>query len=297
MKLGTSACVAFIMMFSAIAIKADVIRLHDGRIYLGKVSNADASGITVDSFGTPVKLSPSDILLNEKDLASLKGQFVEVRLKDGSVLRGKIQNYDDEIGALLNIDFGTITLPPKSIERIVDPVQLKKFAGYPFLLGVTGGYYIPVGKTADNFKNSWRGDLFAEFATGLMDNLYAGIDAGYISTSYKNNSKLSYVIYPIYPYLVLRYHGFRNSSAFLSRFTPFVSVGAGVAYVDLTDKRPEAFKKNQSELDPLLSGYVGIDMNIISSVSIRIKAGGEWIHQKNDPFTTAAFSAGITYGL
>jgi len=132
-------------------LSADVIELKDGTVYLGTAVVDDVAGITISSFGQERTISQSDILLVSKDLAAFSATEVEIRLPDRSVLKGKIRNYDEEIGLLLETYFGAITLPPKAIEAIQDPVQRELFFGVPFQAGLVAGYQWPLGDLAENF--------------------------------------------------------------------------------------------------------------------------------------------------
>ena len=177
-------------IFTVPYLYADVIRMQDGHIYLGKAGDSDAFGFSLETFGENKKINHSDVLMKEKDLSALKMQQVEIVLKDGSVIRGKIQDYDEEIGLLLNIDFGALTLPVQNVRAIWDDSQRNFYKGNIFHIGLMGGYYTTIGSFNKDFGNSFNATIFGEFQIPLLRGLYAGVDASYFFLDYKTNANL-----------------------------------------------------------------------------------------------------------
>jgi len=62
-----------------------------------------------------------DPSLSEKRLDNIKKLYIAIQLKDGSIIKGTIQNYDEEIGVLINTGLGQNTIPVSSIKEIYNP--------------------------------------------------------------------------------------------------------------------------------------------------------------------------------
>ncbi len=284
-----------LVLFLSTNAMADVIMLHDGNIYLGKITSTDSSGIVIETFGQTLTISQSDILKSEKNFDSFKDVTTDITLKDGSIIKGKIQNYDEEIGIFVNIDFGTITLPVESIKEITNNILKIKNNGYNYLTGLTIGYYQPMGGTG-KFSGSYLTTAFIEKNTSLVRGLYAGGDFSYIDMQHENSS-LDYSMLMLEPYLSYNFFTFKNSSSFLHRLIPFVRIGGGLSYIMLKDNRPTAVTESSSELNPFISAGAGFDMEIIPSLLLRTSACWYIVPQSSETFQASAISIGAVYGF
>ena len=204
--------ILFVITFTSSPAYSDVVWLQNGKIYLGEINTAESDGITIKTFGETRKISMEDIFKTEKTLDSLKYQQIDITLKDGSVIKGKIQNYDEEIGINVNIDFGNITLPVQTVDSITDQNRKKHYGGSDINVGITGGYYCLLGEASNSFNNFFKLTLFAEFNTGLVRGLFAGIDIAFTFMDYSGKENLSFSMYSLQPYLIYRFFNFRNSS-------------------------------------------------------------------------------------
>jgi len=292
-----SAIILILLICTPAMLTADVIRLQNGQIFLGKVIRADSQGIVVESFGEQREFSQADILKNEKDLSTLKTQHSDVYLKDGSILKGKIENYDEEVGILVNIDFGTVTLPVKGIKEINDPVQKKYYSGNTVQIGIGGGYYTPVGKLNDKYKAGYNYSIFAEFNPNLTRGLFIGGDLSYFPVDYKDNSKVNYNIFTLQPYLMYRFLSLRRGTSFLRDFVPFVSAGLGLGYVVLKDKRDNTSAPEKSELDFAYNARIGCDYQITEKIILRVFGGWQTVTQKSDSLNMMLINAGVLYSF
>jgi hypothetical protein len=276
---------------------ADVIRLQNGQIFLGRIIKADSNGIVTESFGEQREFSQADILKNEKDLSTLKTQHCDIYLKDGSVLKGKVENYDEEVGILINIDFGAVTFPIKSIKEINDPAQKKYYSGNPMQIGVGGGYFMPNGKLKDKYKTGYNFSVFGEFNSNLVRGLFIGGDLTYFPIDYKDSSKVNYDIFTLQPYAMYRFLFLRSSSTFIRNFVPFVSVGFGLGYVVLKDKRDNSSSSEKSEIDFAYHAKIGCDYQIIDNITVRVFGGWQTITQKSDSLNMMLINGGVLYSF
>ncbi len=291
------AFILFVLMCMPAMLIADVIRLQNGQIFLGKVIRADSQGIVVESFGERREFSQMEILKNEKDLSTLKVEYCDIYLKDGSILKGKIENYDEEVGILVNIDFGSITLPVKSVKEVNNPVQKKYYSGNSVQIGIGGGYFTPFGNLKDKYKSGYNFSLFAEFNPNLMRGLFIGGDLTYFPVDYKASSDVNYNIFTVQPYVMYRFLFLKNSTSFIRNLTPFASLGIGFGYVVLKDKRAGASSSEKSEIDLAYNLKLGGDYQIKHNIAVRLFAGWQTVTQKSDSLNMMLLNAGVLYSF
>lgn len=279
-----------VLMLSTIAM-ADVIMLHDGNIYLGKITSTDSNGIVIETFGQSLTISQSDIFKSEKNFDSFKDVTTDIILRDGSLIKGKIQNYDEEVGINVNIDFGTITLPVQSIKEISDPVKKKYYNGAPVNIGFTGGYYMPYSGLASDYNSNYNFSIFAEFDSKIIRGLSFGGELSTVLMDYKVDDS-DFSIYTLQPYAIYKFLQLRKEPSFLRLFVPFVSAGMGGAYIV-----KETSSTEKSEVDLVGNLKIGIDVNLTESIIARFNTGSEIILQKNTNFNRAYFNAGLMYSF
>ena len=109
------AVILVLLFFSG--ANADVIQLKNGEVLLGKASVGDSNTVIIESFGKKRNVRQTDILKIDGDLTSLAKEECEVLLSDDSVLKGKVKNFDDDVGLLLESAFGAITVPTEGHHR------------------------------------------------------------------------------------------------------------------------------------------------------------------------------------
>lgn len=281
----------FIIFFTSMTAYSDVVWLQDGSIYFGAIESADSAGITIKTFGEIKKIAQSEILKSEKTLELLKNQQVDILLKDGSVLKGKIQNYDDEIGVLIHTDLGSTTIPVSSIKNIYDPAKKKIFTGFPFTVGIAGGYYIPVMGLADDFKSNYNLSFFAEYNMDFWRGCSLGGEITTVLIDYKADDS-EFSIYTLQPYVIYKFVQLKNSSSFIKNIIPFVSAGIGGAYII---KKTSATEK--SEVDTVGNFKIGFDISITDNIGARIYTGMETILQSGSDFNRVFFNAGVLYSF
>jgi hypothetical protein len=250
------------------AASADVIRLQDGNIYLGKIVSTQTGAVTLQAFGKTIQVPSAHIVKTEGDFTVLSGQLVEVILMDGSVIRGNIKNYDEEVGLFVELGIGELTIPLGSLRAIEDPKQRTRYRGFPVQAGLTGGIFFPVGTVASSFSSGFVGSLFAEFSLPFLRGLFAGLDGSQYFISYLPRTDLTYSITtatfgPFYRVLELR----SSTLPVLRDLVPWVGLGGGIAYVGVKDLATlSAF----GEMDPVYFASAGLDFYIGENVLIRL---------------------------
>jgi hypothetical protein len=288
------AFISAVLIFGGIAC-ADVIRLADGKIYLGKVVGGEAGIVVVEQGGDKKVVQKSDIIKTEKDSSALKKQTVDIHLKDGSILSGTIKDFDADVGVLLDIDFGSLTLPFESINFISDPVRKNYFNGSAAKIDLTGGYYFALGGAPGTFSDNFNVTLSAEINPNLVRGVFTGVSVSYINLYYIPNTALSYTVVNAQLYLSYRFLQLRSTDSFLNRFVPYLSAGAGAAYVNTYDSRSGFSSSAQNEVDFSFSGTIGIDFFIVDNFIVKVN--GTWVSlvQATSLFNTLAVNIGVAF--
>ncbi len=282
-------------LMSSIAT-GDVIHLKDGTIYLGEIKNVDSTGILIQSFGSTQSISQSDILKTDKELTEVSKRKIEVELKDASMLKGRIDNYDDEIGLFVMTDFGTITIASGAIKSISDIEFRNKVMGYDKGVGLQLGMALPTGSQKANFNTGYIIQGYFEHTSIFVRDLFIGLDLKYNMFENANSSDITYDIVSVQPYLSYMFRYFRKTTVpVLNDIIPFVSAGGGLTFVTMHDDRTGG--GDSAELVPSYFIGAGIDYLLFSPVTIRLKVLNEWIMESSGSFSTIQISFGAMMGF
>lgn len=277
------------------AALGDVIIIKDGSIFLGQIKSADSKGVVIESFGKDTTISQSKIVKSSKDVRDIAGTPVEVLLKDGSIMKGEIQNYDDEIGLLIKADFGILTLKADRIVSIYNSVQKKLYYGPTAHFGITSGMYFPVGGFKKDFMNQPFISLFTEINSGFARGLFVGADFGYLFLRYKPDRNVHYDSFSLKAYAQYRFLDFRTLKSAGRIFVPFVSAGAGMIYITRKDERLLTLltftNKRKNEINALYNASLGLDLCATDNFIIRIHGGWLGFQQKSSLLNS--FTAGL----
>jgi small nuclear ribonucleoprotein (snRNP)-like protein len=278
--------------FCAVAATAawcEVVFLDDGTILIGAIIGTDAGGTRYLAFDREIKVASQDIKRSEKDLKSLEGLPLTVELMDGSVLRGTIADYDPEIGLFLDISFGVLTVPNQSIKSIVDPARRLRFSGPPFMARAGASWYFPILDSAAGFGSSIALDAAAHWSLPYFRGLTVGLDARYSFADFLAVDTVQYSFASLQPEIGYSILFFRTNEDWTRMLMPFLSIGAGPVYVNLSD--PSAYP---SQLGELCLGFVfklGLDIEIYQGWGLRLQGRGDLYLQQESPFVS--ISAGL----
>jgi small nuclear ribonucleoprotein (snRNP)-like protein len=291
----------FISAFSfafASSLWGDAIILKDGTIYLGNIKSVSSSGIIIESFGFTRTLSQKEIRNSSKNIDYIQGIVAEILLKNGSVMKGTIQNYDDEVGLLLKTDYGSLTLPAKGIASIHDSDQKKKYFGPTATIGTMVGCYFPVGSFKNQFQIQPHLSVFAEINSVFLRSLYFGIDAGYMFMQYLPDRNVRFDAGTLKVYALYRFLDLRVLSSSARYFSPFISVGSGMTYIARRDNRPLAFgSSRKNEINAVYTAMIGLDIFATDSIIVRIQGSWLAIQQNTDLMNALSTGIGIMYGF
>ncbi len=294
LKIITTITVLFISAFAF----AEVITLDDGSIYFGSIVKRTDSSIVVSALGGKKEISTWSISSMEKDFTNISRKKIEILLEDGSVLKGNLMNYDEEVGILLKTDFGNVTLPYKDAKSISDPVRKKNYEGHGVLLGITGAVYFPITDFGSKFTPDPLFSLFAEFNSYFLRGLYFGVDFTYMMMNYTPNALLIYNSFQLKAYATYRFLQNRNSESAAARmFIPFISFGMGAAFNTLADNRPASAIHRRSETDLLFTGAVGLDLNVWGPLLIRLQGGWSGMNDGSVFLHSFSVNLGVVIGF
>jgi small nuclear ribonucleoprotein (snRNP)-like protein len=270
-------------------VGADVIRMKTGRIFVGRILTIDTQGVQIEAFGEKITVNPGEILKTEQNFNSLKDQEIEITLKDNSVIRGKYKNYDSDVGLLVEIEFGSITVPLENVRRLEDAAQKKKSTVNTGQIAIASGYYFVVGGLSDSFSGNLNATVTAEFSLDfLLPGLYTGAVVNFHNMYNTVLANYSYLLFDLNALVVYRFLSLRTQDSFLKNLIPFVGLGAGVALPVMTYQ-----DATSTELDLALLGIIGLDIFLGGDLFIRVNCAWRSIPQSSLWFHSLAVNAGI----
>jgi hypothetical protein len=264
------ACILGLTFFFGLAglAVADVIRMEDGTLYLGRMASSAEGVVSIEAFGKSIQVASSQIAKSEPDITVLHELPVEVTLMDGSIIRGKIKNYDEEVGLFVELAIGELTVPLESLRAIEDPAQRARYRGFPAQVALLAGYFIPVGTIAPSFGSGFTASLSAELSLPILRGLYAGVDVSQFFMTYLPSNNLTYSVTtatfgPFYRLLLFR----TSPVPVLRDLVPWFGLGGGIAYVGANDTSTST---TFGEVDPAYFAAIGLDFYIGERIQIRL---------------------------
>lgn len=291
MRVKVSFIFALLLLVIILSAEADIIRMKDGRIFIGRVYTIARDGVVLLVSGEKLTVQYDEILQADPDFSNLSDRVMEITLKDDSTMRGKIRNYDSDIGLLVEIDLGVITVTPENIKSIMDYTQRSKQRAQTVNIGVLGGYYFMVGDLSGAFSGNFSTRIFGEFNLGfIIEGLFTGIVISYQPLIPVNYDVHSYYLFDFDIYLMYRFLLLRSSPGILRNFVPFISIGAGAALPVRTGNG-----ETGTELDFAFSGSVGLDYFITDDFLIRLYGSWMTVLQSELFFNSISVNVGAAY--
>ena len=275
-------------------LSAEVLFLRNGEIVIGDFVSADSGTITLRSMGTERTVSSTDVLRTEKGLMDIGEITVQVVLKDGTSIRGKLTDFDEEVGLFIDIGFGTLALPIAAIARIEDPGRIAVYQGTKMSLGLSGGISTPLDS---DYGLSGGGGVLAEIKTGLARGLYAGFSLGgeYLAYAADSNVKIvnaDFQIYALYKLLALG-----EVFPALELLTPYASLGIGGTLVTLLDSRVDAPVDQRGILSFSTALAFGLEWKLPANISLRTGGELDGILQTSGLFLIPKARLALLYGF
>ena len=273
---------------------SEVYFLHDGEVVLGTLLKAGSGSVTIRTMGTERTVDSGGIIRTETSLAALNDMLLEVRLKDGTVLSGKLVDFDEEIGLFFDIGFGSIAVPASAIESIRDTKRVAEYAGKPLVIGLAASAFFPL---EDEYSLSWGGTVFAEYRTTLLRGLYAGLGITWERLDYEPSSAVTFDILSLSGHLTYKFFGLGDSLPVLSFIIPYVKVGGGAALVQVEDSRASEGPTDKKEFTSTAKAEVGIEWRLPKGVSLRSFGAASAVFQESGVFVQPEAGLGLLYGF
>ena len=279
--------------FLAAALHADVIRMKDGRIFIGKVYTVNPDGVVILVNGEKTTVQFDEILQTDPDFSKIKDRKIEITLKDKTKVVGTVKDFDPDIGLLVESDIGIITLPPDNIESIIDPEQERNRKARAAQIGFQGGYHFVIGDLNAIYYNSFDVRTFFELnLDAILPGLFAGISLSYQHLPCVNYTDFTYLLFDLNVSAVYRFIQLRSLPNLLRAFVPFVGLGAGTACpLQIVHDAVSA------EIDFAFTGFVGVDCYLSDRFSIRLSGTWTSVLQSSIWFNSLAVGAGFVLGL
>jgi hypothetical protein len=285
--------IAFIFLFTSLILSADVIRMKNGRIFIGRVLTVNPEGVVILSLKEKFTVNFNEILKTDPDFRNLQDRELEITLKDNSKMLGKVKDYDPDIGLLMEIDFGMITLPLENVKSIMDYTQQRKTTAHFMQIGTQGGYYFIIGDLSSIYTSNFDINLFWELNLDfLLPGLFAGATLSYHNLTCIDYTDFSYLLFNLNISGIYRLLIFRTESGFLRNLVPFAAIGAGAACPLQTVNEDTAM-----EIDLSFTASLGVDYFIFDDIFIRLSGVWTTVLQSEIWFNTIAINLGAAYGF
>lgn len=284
---------ALLVFGIASAAAVDIVYLQNGEIILGTLTGPVPGGVSYATFGAERKIPLESIASTDKTLTSLADKMVNVVLKDGSSIQGKIVDYDPDIGVFLDISFGTLTIPVVAISEIYETAKRTLFNGTTFQISPYGGVYWPLAGSADYFGMSWYAGVGADWAIPKIRGLYAGGRATIYGMNYKKDSSVKYSMYSVRPEITYKYLGWRMKNNLLGKLVPYVSLGSGPVYIAIQD--PASYPSTYGSITADIAMTTGMELSFSSNIVVKLEGNGSLILQKGTPFMNAGVMLSLSY--
>ncbi len=285
-----------LFIFGNHILMANTIIRDDGTIYLGQIKDVNAESTVIASFGKETTIPTSRLEKNLPTHDKISQINVHIVLGDNSVISGKINDFDEDIGLLLNTGFGQITIPANSIQEIYIPRQKTAYHGYNFTFGGNLGYYSVLGDLSTAFDPSFRLSGYGEFKTPYRG-WFAGINLAYLFANYSLEKSIEYSLVSIKPYVLYSFLDVKKTASYLSNVTPFVFLQGGIASVSMKDNRENAIVAADDAILPAFAVGTGIDYRISDHLNIRTSLQYEMFFQKSLNFQDITIEIGVNYGI
>ncbi len=284
-----------LLLFLLNAAYADVIQMNNGDIHLGRANVTNPESIEIETFGKKIYVQQKDIRSIEADITSVESTHVEVILPDDSILRGRIKNYDDEIGLFLKTSFGEITIPAAGVKQIYDTNQRTHYYGDMFMVSLTGGYYFPFSNLGSNFDADFLAGLTCETNLRVVRGLAVGVHGIFLPMDYTPSEHVTYRGYGMMGRISYRYGDLRFSSLMvINRIIPFAGIEAGGMYITVKDKRDTAPLDVRNELSAAGTVFIGADVIVWRGIALRLEGGMLSLYQSS-LYPAFFYSGGINY--
>jgi hypothetical protein len=290
---GYRLILALIVAAIAFPTEAEVLFLKDGSVILGSIVGPADGGVSYESFGRSIVVDVGQVAESDKDLAKLSALDTEIRLMDGSIIKGKVVDFDPEIGLFVDIAFGVLTVPNTAVSSIVDPIKRTRYTGARTLLRAGAGAYTPLFGSLDDFGPSWIASAGFEWALPFARGLYGGLGLSFIPADYSAASDVKYAVYYAAPELTYRFLSLRSRPGFLGSLTPYVSANLGPAYIAVSDPSMDPRDYGSPTLGIGLD--CGTEIAAGKRASIRVGAFSTMLMQKGSPFIAAGATLSVVY--
>jgi len=284
--------IALCIAACAAAAGADVVFLKDGSVVIGTITGTSEGAVRYLVAGEEIDFAIGSILRTDRELSALAELPLEAVLKDGSIIRGKIVDYDEELGYFIDIAFGTLTLPLSTVDELVDPVRRTAFEGASFQVRAGGGVYLPVLDDSGAFGQSWTAAAGASWALAFVRGLSGGIGVSRSAAAY-DEEDIEYSFFAVRPELTYRYLGLRLRDSILNRLTPFASVSFGPAYVAVVN--PDTVPDDYGELIAAAGLSAGFELRVAAGIALRMEGTFDAYLQEGTPFCTAGALLSVAY--
>ena len=285
---------SILLTISVFPAVSDVLFLESGEIVLGTLISARDGNVVIRSLGSERTIEADQIDRSEEEIAALKDLNLEILLKDGTVIRGTVVDYDEEIGVFVDISFGNLALPLATIEIIQDSSRPRKKKTDNRVLGLYGQWtFTP----SESFGGSAAVSASADFGMGAALGLYVGADIFCHPLNYTAEDQVRYTLAGLNVHGLYKAFWLADLWTVFKVLVPYAKLGGGAAFVQVDDDRAEAVVDSQGSLTGMVAGQLGLEWNLPSIFWLRFFFNADLVFQSSGVFFLPGAGVGLHMSL
>jgi hypothetical protein len=277
------AAIAAIILALSHDAGAEALLIASGEIIIGTLDPSVTEGVSLkDAAGVETRLKSQDIVRAEDSARGFVGEALEIVLKDGSVIRGSLVDYEEEIGFFIDISFGTLDLPPDQV-RAVYLSSMRKTKDPPaMVLGCGLSLLLPAG--TDQFGPSFAPYLAFQTKLPGLRGIYVGEELGLMIMDYRAAGDVRCLIADLSLGLTAKIVQMLERRKSIGILNPYVGLDGGIAFIRIIDDRPDAQNEFYGTMNGRLRATAGLEISPFDHFTIDLGAGACAIAQEGSPF-------------
>ncbi len=285
---------SFFLLIAGNWAYGEVIYLRSGEIVIGNIVGAGLGTISVRSFGKERNIPSKDILKTIASLREIGEDTVLVVLKDGTNIVGKPVDVDDELGLFVDIGFGNLALPTRTISSIYDPERRALAEGTSVNFTGNFKYVLPL---SSSYSPAIGGSVSTEVRLAQIRELFLNPVVSFYHMDYKVNDKIDFYNVAVDLNILYKLLVFGEILPAVEFLVPYFGLGAGATLVNLFDARDEAPLPQYGLLTGSFNAQAGFEWRFPLNIALKTGAIFEGILQSGGLFWNVYLVAGLGYGF
>ncbi len=286
--------VSLLLFCAGSMLSAEIFFLRTGEIIIGTLANATAGTVSIQSLGQERQVNAGAIIRTETDLATIADMVLEIQLRDGTIIRGKIVDYDAEIGLFVDISFGSLALPGSTVSSIRNPETVSLYSGRKNAVGAGGCVIFPL---TNDYSTSWGVNLLAETRFLNQRSVYWGTELSWTGLKYTRDTDVTFNVIDFSLYGLYKLNQLGDSLPALSFIIPYARVSAGAVLVLVNDNHESQAASPKANLTAGFGAQAGLEFRLSSALSLRGYGAAAFITQESGLFIVPKAGISMLYGF